>query len=182
MRKSVLFIMVLLMTLFSVEFVFADYSLTSCSDSDGDDPNTPGYSSWEATEIEGTLSKPGSEPSRSTGSSTDICDQLHYVNVLLYSGVDIGWGESVLVENVCPDIGTTGSDPGDVQWQTMKFYKCNCENTPEEKQSVEDNLASPTSHFCLNTAEEIPMETVREADENWMQAGRRELHPTLARF
>ncbi|MDO8656332.1 MAG: hypothetical protein Q7K45_03770 [Nanoarchaeota archaeon] len=157
-------ILVSLLFLFSIPFAFGELNLTACSDTDGDDPATSGYITWNAT---GSLAD--GKDIQAGGSTGDVCSEIHYVNVFLYAGEELNWGQLVLVENVCPSLGTESDEPGDIDWQTKKFYKCSCKN-------VEG------SAFCIDTPQEVSRDAVRVMDEQWMESGKRELHPFLVKF
>lgn len=166
MKKIIVLIAVV--SLLAVSLAIAQkggpYTLTSCSDSDGDDPMSPGMVEW--------VDEGASPEETGSGAKGDVCSEIHYLNVMLYAGESFRWGEAVLVEGVCPEIGTTADEPSDLP--VAKYYKCKCENKGE-KESDERGV-------CTGPAEEIPYEKVKAANEKWMKSGKREVHPWLARF
>jgi hypothetical protein len=158
--------------LLAVSLVVAEkggpYALTSCTDSDGDSPSTQGTVEWAYENPSGEVT--------GGGTKGDICSEIHYLNVMMYAGESFRWGEAVLVEGVCPAIGTVADQAGDIP--IAKYYKCECENIGGSgEKGTEGSIG-----VCTGPAEEIPYEKVVEADKKWRESGRRELHPTLVRF
>jgi hypothetical protein len=166
-----LFVLIAVVLLLAVSLAMAKggpYTLTSCTDSDGDDPMAPGNTEWaDANEL-------GDETGG--GTSGDVCSEIHYLNVMLYAGESFNLGEAVLVEGVCPEIGTTVEEPGDLP--IAKYYKCKCNNNADE--STKGTVGIPA--VCTSPAVEIPYDVVKAADEKWMASGKKDLHPWLARF
>lgn len=147
-------------------------TLTSCSDTDnGDDPSSPGTIEWGYAGAD--ISGKGHE---GTGKSGDLCSDLHYVNILLYAGEDIAWGDSILVEGVCPSLGTTTDQPGNLQ--VSKYYKCKCKNLGEGGAKGTENFIG----ICEDTPEEVPIQVVIDAENKWQQSGKNELNPKLVKF
>ncbi len=159
-----------LMLLLAVSITIAQktgpYTMATCTDSDGDDPAAQGIIEWAYNDSAGYGS----------GRVSDVCSEIHYPNVMMYAGESFELREAVLVESVCPEIGTTVAEPGD--FATAKYYKCNCENQGDGGEKGTENQIG----VCTDTAEEIPYETVKAADKKWMESGKRELHPLLVRF
>lgn len=148
----------------------AEYTLTSCSDTDdGDNPISPGIIEWRYT---------GTDASEGSGRSGDICSDLHYVNILLYAGEDISWGDSILVEGACSTIGTIADQPGSLQMQVTKFYKCKCKNTGEGGEKGSENFIGA----CIDAPEQVPNQIVIDAENKWQQSGKTELNPKLVKF
>lgn len=169
MRK--IFVLITFISLLAVSLAMAKggpYTLTSCTDSDGDNPMSPGNTDWE--DADATGEETGS------GASGDICSEIHYLNVMLYAGEKFKFGEAVLVEGVCPEIGATAEEPGD--FQVKRYYKCECKNNADETTKGIKTI----SDVCTDSAEEIPYDVVKAADEKWMASGKKDLHPWLARF
>jgi hypothetical protein len=167
-----LIVLLAVMSLLAVSLALAEkggpHTLTSCSDSDGDSPSTQGSVEWADTNPSG----------EETGGGTlgDVCSEIHYLNVLMYAGERFRFGEAVLVEGICPAIGTVAEQPGDIP--VTKYYKCECEN-----QGVGGEKGTESQiGVCTGPAVEIPYETVRQADKKWMESGKKDLHPTLVRF
>lgn len=142
------------------------YTIADCTDSDGDDPATAGTVEWTYTDSAGYGS----------GINSDVCSEIHYLNVMMYAGEGFGIGEAVLVEGVCPEIGTIAEEPGD--FAVAKYYKCKCRNIGESGEKGTENAIG----VCTDAPEEIPYERVKAADEKWMESGKGELHPLLVRF
>lgn len=167
-----LIVLLAVVSLLAVSLAMAEkggpYTLTSCSDSDGDSPSAQGTVEW-------AYENPSGEES-GRGRKGDVCSEIHYLNVLMYAGVSFSLGEAVLVEGVCPEIGTVAEQPGD--FPVAKYYKCECENQGVGGEKGTENQIG----VCTSPAEEIPYETVKAADEKWMKSGKRELHPILVWF
>jgi len=174
MKKRLIFIGLLLILSLSV-FVGAQktgepgYRLTSCTDSDGgNDPLNAGEVYYEDESIDGS--------EKGTSRSSDGCSGIHWVNVLLYAGA-IDWADPVLVEHVCPEVGTFGDEAGDIQIETIRIYKCKCEDSSGGGKGVQNKAV------CVgDDIEEIPHEIVKEAELRWRDNSKEELHPTFARF
>lgn len=168
MNKTIFFFGLLL--LLAVSIVMAQktgpYTLTTCTDSDGDNPATAGTVDWAYSDSAGY----------GGGINSDVCSEIHYPNVMMYAGEHFDLGEAVLVESVCPEIGTVAEEPGD--FAIAKYYKCDCENQGGSGEKGTEHAIG----ICTDTPEEIPYETVKSADEKWMKSGKRELHPLLVRF
>ncbi|MDD4878747.1 MAG: hypothetical protein PHO02_07005 [Candidatus Nanoarchaeia archaeon] len=166
-----IFVLIAFLSLLAVSLAMAKggpYTLTSCTDTDGDDPLSPGNVEWADTDFSGE--------EFGSGAKGDVCSEIHYLNVMLYAGEKFKFGEAVLVEGVCPEIGTIAEEPGDMP--VMKYYKCKCENNADET----TKSTSGTPAVCTGPAVEIPYDEVKAADEKWMAAGKKDLHPWLARF
>ena len=168
MKKTLFLLMIIL--LLAVTCVVAQktgpYTMATCTDTDGDDPASQGIIEWAYSDAAGYGS----------GRTGDVCSEIHYLNVMMYAGESFDIGEAVLVEGVCPAIGTVVDEPGD--FAVAKYYKCECENVGEGGEKGTENQIG----VCTDTAEEIPYETVKAADEKWMKEGKRDLHPLLVRF
>src|SRR3989338_5601612 len=97
------------------------FVLTNCEDSYGDDPSTPGIT-------QGSWDNEGLDPKHGRRGSSGVADtcSFHYWYALRYAGERIKRGESILVEGVCPQMNVQVGQPGEVQEQLMKFYKCDC--------------------------------------------------------
>jgi hypothetical protein len=163
-------IMILFAFLLAISIVSAQksgpYTLVTCTDTDDDNPNSQGIIEWAYTDSAGY-------GSNRVG---DVCSEIHYLNVLMYAGEDFELGEAVLVEGICPPDGTVVDEPGN--FAVAKYYKCECENIGEGgEKGTENNIG-----ICTDTAEEIPYETVKAADDKWMKSGKKDLHPLLVRF
>lgn len=169
MKRTIVLLAIL--SLLAVSLAMAKggpYTLTSCTDTDGDDPMSPGNTEWADT------NELGDETGG--GASGDVCSEMHYLNVMLYAGESFRWGEAVLVEGVCPEIGTTVDEPGD--FPVAKYYKCKCKNEGGKgEKGTEGSIG-----ICTGPAEEIPYDKVKAADEKWVKSGKKEAHPWLARF
>jgi|GEM_PF-6247486 len=169
MKKTI--VLIALISLLAVSLAMAKggpYTLTSCTDSDGDDPAAAGNVAWEDTDATGEET--------GSGASGDVCSEIHYLNVMLYAGEKFKFGEAVLVEGVCPEIGASAEEPGD--FQVKKFYKCECENQGGTGEKGTEGAIG----VCTGPAVEIPYDTVKAADEKWMASGKKDLNPWLARF
>lgn len=167
MKKTI--VLLALVSLLAVSLAMAKggpFTLTSCTDSDGDDPMSPGMTEWADADAAGDET--------GGGKTGDVCSAIHYLNVMLYAGESFRWGEAVLVEGVCPAAGTAADEPGDLP--VMKYYKCKCENQGGAgEKGTEGSIG-----VCTGPAEEIPYEKVKAADEKW--GGKKDLNPWLARF
>lgn len=169
MKKIIVLIAVI--SLLAVSLAMAKggpFTLTSCTDSDGDEPMSPGNTEWADTDVSGE--------DIGGGTSGDVCSEIHYLNVMLYAGESFRWGEAVLVEGVCPAVGTEADEPGDLP--VKKYYKCKCENQGGGgEKGTEGSIG-----VCTGLAEEIPYDKVKAANEKWTASGKKELNPWLARF
>ena len=160
-----------LLSVVSAQKDSSSYSIAWCSDTDGGaNPSSPGITEYGYSDSIGDRA--------GSAKSGDLCSDIHYTNALLYFGEDISWGDSILVENFCPPIGTSASSPGDLGWKTQKFYKCKCRNQGEGGAKGTENYVG----FCSDEPEEVPVETVMAAEEKWQQSEKNELHPKLAKF
>ncbi|MFA5887340.1 MAG: hypothetical protein WC852_01350 [Candidatus Nanoarchaeia archaeon] len=170
MKKTIIILAVAALLLMSIAMAEkgGPYTLTSCTDSDGNDPMSPGNVEW--------ADEGASAEELGGGTSGDVCSEIHYLNVMLYAGEKFKFGEAVLIEGVCPEIGTTADEPGD--FPVAKYYKCECENNADESTKG----AETTPAVCTGPAVEIPYDVVKAADEKWMASGKSDLHPWLARF
>lgn len=169
MKKTIVLIAVI--SLLAVTLAMAKggpYTLTSCTDSDGDGPMSAGSVEWADVDISGE--------DTGGGQAGDVCSEIHYLNVMMYSGEKFKLGEAVLVEGVCPAVGTVEKEPGD--FKTAKYYKCKCEN----QGGAGEKSSEGSTGVCTGPAEEIPYDKVKAADEKWMADGKKDLHPWLARF
>ncbi len=176
MRKTI--ILLALVSLLAVSLAMAKggpFTLTSCTDSDGDDPMAPGTVEWA---FEGDITTPEAKTDTGFvgggGTVYDVCSGIHYLNVMLYAGEKFKFGEAVLVEGVCVDTGKVAEDTGD--FQVRKFYKCKCEN----RGGTGEKGTEGSIGVCTGPAVEIPYEKVKAADEKW--GGKKDLNPWLARF
>jgi hypothetical protein len=166
-----IFILIAVISLLAVSLAMAKggpFTLTSCTDADGDNPMSPGNTEWADT------NELGDETG--SGTSGDVCSEIHYLNVMLYAGESFKWGEAVLVEGVCPEIGTSVEESGDLP--VAKYYKCKCENQGEGGEKGTENQIG----VCTGPAVEIPYDAVKAADEKWMASGKSDLNPWLVRF
>ncbi|HII16176.1 MAG TPA: hypothetical protein HA362_07765 [Nanoarchaeota archaeon] len=179
MRK--ILVLIAAISLLAVSLAMAEkggpFTLVSCSDTDGDDPMSPGNTEWK---YEGDITNPEAKTDTGVvgggGTSGDVCSEIHYLNVMLYAGEKFKFGEAVLVEGVCVDTGKVSDEPG--KFQVKKYYKCKCENQGEGGEKGTENQIG----VCTGPAEEIPYDKVKAADEKWMANGKSDLHPWLARF
>ena len=137
-----LFVLIAVISLLAVSLAMAKgvlYTLTSCTDTDGDNPMSPGTVEWADS------NEAGDETG--SGASGDVCSEIHYLNVMLYAGESFNWGEAVLVEGVCPAVGTIADEPGNLP--IAKYYKCKCGERRDETTKGVETISDVCTYLQL---------------------------------
>ena len=139
------------------------YSITNCTDSDGDNPSMLGDINWNYIATDG---------STGGGSGGDRCYGDLYG--LKYGGKKFRRGETVLVEGVCPsDFNTRYDQPGDILTSkyTSKYYKCKYQEIKSEARGTLVGFVD-IGCVCTNTPKEISAKVFIDAYIKWEENGR----------